>query len=140
MAATDFAFAESQTIFAFSEVKLGLVPATISPYIIKRIGEFAARDFMLTGRRFGAPEAQQLRLVNRQLPSEKPEQAVNETIKQLLSSKPEAVAKCKQLIFDVCNVLPAGSVKEYSVKLIADIRATDEAKKGLSYFLESRKR
>src|SRR5690606_21077774 len=103
MAACDFAYCSAETIFALSEVKLGLIPATIAPYLIRRIGEFNARDLMLTGRRFNATEAARLGLINTALADHEPERQLQSTIHQLLSSGPQAVKHCKRLIMNLVN-------------------------------------
>ena len=103
LSACDFVYCTDETKFAFSEVKLGITPATISPYVTKRIGEYGSRDLMLTGRRFLGKEAEQYRLVNKSLPAEELEDHVNSIIKVLMTSGPDAMAACKQLIYNICN-------------------------------------
>lgn len=138
LAACDFVFCTDDTKFAFAEVKLGIAPATISPYIVKRIGEFASRDLMITGRRFTGKEAEYHRLVNKSLPEEELEEQVNSTVKQLISSGPEAMKACKQLIYDLYNKLTFDESIDYSARLIATLRASAEGQEGMASFLEKR--
>ncbi|GAB4285740.1 MAG: enoyl-CoA hydratase/isomerase family protein [Marinilabiliales bacterium] len=139
LAACDFVFCDDNTKFAFSEVKLGIAPATISPYVIKRVGEFGARDLMLTGRRFDGKEAEWYRLVNKSLHSDALEEYVDNTIKILMSSGPDAMAACKQLIYDISNKLSFDESIDYTAKLIAELRASKEGQEGMASFLEKRK-
>lgn len=138
LASCDFVYCTEDTKFAFAEVKLGIVPATISPYIVKRIGEFAARDLMLTGRRFTGKEAEHFRLVNKSLPAGEIEEQVNTTVSQLLTSGPQAMKACKQLIYDLYNKLTFDESIDYSARLIATLRASAEGQEGMASFLEKR--
>jgi methylglutaconyl-CoA hydratase len=138
LAACDIAICEEKTTFSLSEVKIGLIPACISPYVIKRVGEPIARELMLTGKRIKAPEAEKLRLVNRSLPETELENYLNETLNLLLSSGPKAVEDCKRLIFDVVNTWTLDQTSEKTAKLIAKQRLSDEAQEGMMAFLEKR--
>lgn len=135
----DFAFCDNETVFAFSEVNIGIIPATISPYIIKRTGEFVGRDLMFTGRRIKGKEAEQLHLVNKSLDSTELEAHVNNVINELMTSGPEAVAKCKELIYNVVNNPFSDKVIEYTSKMIAEARMSEEGQEGMASFLEKRK-
>ncbi|MBT3208803.1 MAG: enoyl-CoA hydratase/isomerase family protein [Bacteroidetes bacterium] len=139
LAACDFTFCNNETKFAFSEVKLGIAPATISPYIYKRIGEYGSRELMLTGKVFLGKEAEKNRLVNKSLSVDELEEEVNKTIKLLFTSGPEAMASCKELIYDISNILSFDDSIDYSARLIADLRASKEGQEGMSSFLEKRK-
>jgi methylglutaconyl-CoA hydratase len=138
LSACDFVYCADDTKFAFAEVKLGIAPATISPYVIKRIGEYGARDLMLTGRRFLGKEAEQFRLVNKSVPAEELDNAVNATVKILMSSGPAAMAACKKLIYDISNELCMDTVMDYTARLIAELRASSEGQEGMASFLEKR--
>ncbi|GAB3023372.1 enoyl-CoA hydratase/isomerase family protein [Niabella terrae] len=138
LAACDFALAGTDTLFALSEVKLGLIPATIAPYIIRRIGEFPARDLMLTGRRFNATEAARLGLINAALADNEAERHLENTISQLLSSGPEAVKHCKRLICRLVNEVKESDIMEYTSREIAELRENEEAREGMTAFLEKR--
>jgi len=140
LTACDITYCIDSTIFAFSEVKIGIVPATISPFVIKRIGEFGAKELMLTGRRINGKEAENYKLVNKSFESiEALENYMSTIIKQLKTSGPNAITNCKDLIFNVCNVLNLNETLEYTAKMIADIRASAEGQEGMSAFLEKRK-
>lgn len=139
LAACDFAYATDDTVFAFSEVKLGLIPATISPYIIKRVGEFHAKDLMLTGRKIDALTAVQMHLINQCGTATEMEIQLNATIEHLLAAGPNAVKACKDLIFEVVNILKHNELTDYTAASIAAIRKTDEAQEGMTAFLEKRK-
>ena len=139
LAASDIAYATEDTIFAFSEVKIGIVPATISPYIVKRIGEFPAKELMLTGRRFTADEALKYQLVNAIFTPEALEQKIQETTQHLISSGPKAMAICKTLLYDIQNRFTLCESINYTSQIIADIRASDEGQEGIASFLDKRK-
>ena len=139
LAACDFVYCTDETKFAFSEVKLGIVPATISPYVVKRIGEYGARDLMLTGRRFLGKEAEYYRLVNKSLPAEELEDQINSTIKVLMSSGPDAIAACKLLLYNISNKINFVDSIDYTANLIAELRASKEGQEGMAAFLEKRK-
>ncbi|MFT4093753.1 MAG: enoyl-CoA hydratase-related protein [Niabella sp.] len=139
LAACDFAFCEAETLFSLSEVKMGIIPATISPYIIKRIGEYGAKDLMLTGRRINGTEAEQLKLVNKCFKDiHETEAHLQSVIQQLMSSGPNAVTRCKKLIDAVANKIPIQDTPDYTAKLIADTRASAEGQEGMAAFLEKR--
>lgn len=136
----DFAYCENETVFAFSEVNIGIIPATISPYILKRTGEFVGRDLMFTGRRIKGKEAEQLHLVNKSLEASELDNHVNNVINELLSSGPDAVEKCKELIYNVVNNnFDSAQVIEYTAKMIAEARMSAEGQEGMASFLEKRK-
>jgi methylglutaconyl-CoA hydratase len=139
LAACDIAICEENTVFSLSEVKIGLIPACISPYVIKRVGEPIARELMLTGKRIKGPEAELYRLVNRSLPAEELEQYLQELIELLISSGPVAVENCKKLIYNVVNTWSLDQTIENTAALIAKQRLGDEAQEGMSAFLDKRK-
>ena len=139
LASCDMIYCDHETKFAFSEVKLGIAPATISPYVIKRIGESGARDLMITGRRFLGAEAEKYRLVNKSLAAEELDEYLAKIIKQLMTSGPDAMSACKRLIYDVANELTFEDSIDYTAKMIAELRASDEGQEGMASFLEKRK-
>jgi methylglutaconyl-CoA hydratase len=139
LSACDFVYCTDDAKFAFSEVKLGIVPATISLYVTKRIGEYGARDLMLTGRKFTGKEAEWYRLANKSLPAEELDNYVNEMISVLMTSGPDAMSACKNLIFDISNKLNFEDAIDYTAKMIADLRASKEGQEGMASFLEKRK-
>jgi len=138
VAVTDIAIAAESAVFSFSEVKIGVVPACISPYVIKRVGEGKAREFFLTGERLTAHRACQAGLVNRVVPDDHLDADVEAMITQLLSSGPAALGVCKELLQRV----PGQSVdeyKKYTAEVIAQLRLADEAQEGMDAFLNKRK-
>ncbi len=140
LAACDLAYCDDNTTFSLSEVKIGIVPACISPYVIKRIGEYSAKDLMLTGKRIKGKEAEAYKLVNKSFESyEKLEEHILSVISLLKTSGPKAMMHCKDLIYNVSNVLTFDEMHDYTAKMIADIRASDEGQEGMAAFLEKRK-
>ncbi len=139
LAACDFVYCTHETRFAFSEVKLGIAPATISLYVVKRIGEYGALDLMLTGRRFNGKEAEQYRLANKSMQDDELESFVGEIIRHLLSSGPDAITACKELIYKISNTLHYEEAIDYTAKTIATLRASKEGQEGMASFLEKRK-
>jgi methylglutaconyl-CoA hydratase len=138
LAACDIALCDSETVFSLSEVKIGIVPACISPYVIKRVGEYVARELMLTGRRIKGQEAEQYRLVNKSLPSGELPAYVNEMLSLLKSSGPKAITHCKKLIDEVSNNITLDEALSYTAHMIAEIRASKEGQEGMAAFLEKR--
>jgi methylglutaconyl-CoA hydratase len=139
LAACDFAFAAESTVFSLSEVKIGIVPACISPYVTKRVGEYGSKELMLTGKRFNGKEAEKHRLVNKSVADEEIEILLHETIDLLRTSGPKAMTHCKNLIYDISNKLTLHDAIDYTARMIADIRASDEGQEGMAAFLEKRK-
>ena len=138
IAACDIVIAEENTTFAFSEVKLGIAPATIAPFVIRRIGEFGAKELMLTGKRFKADEAQKWNLVNHVYNNEKNDNPLDAILKQFESSAPGAVKETKILINTILGKRINEGIETTS-ELIAKLRASDEGQEGMTAFLEKRK-
>jgi methylglutaconyl-CoA hydratase len=139
LSACDLAYCADDATFSLSEVKIGIVPACISPYVIKRIGEYAARELMITGKRITGKEAAEFRLVNKSLPADKLDEYVASVIALLRTSGPEAMGHCKRLIHEVSNNLTLEQAYDYTAKMIAGIRASEEGQEGMNAFLEKRK-
>lgn len=137
-AACDLAYCSDDTVFSFSEVKIGLIPAVIAPYVLKRIGEYGARALMLTGERFDGPTAAHYRLVNQSVPPGELESFVAKKIEQLLTSGPMAMTQCKQLLHDLNNRIPFSEALHYTAGIIAQVRASAEGQEGMAAFLEKR--
>jgi len=134
----DVAIAMSDAKFGLSEVKLGILPAVISPYVIAKIGETHARALFLTGERFEAERAMRIGLVHRVVDTiEQLDGAVYETVTQLKTSGPEAVRECKKLIAHVATH-PAIDAIPYTIEAIAARRVSDEGQEGMKAFLEKR--
>lgn len=135
----DMAVAASTAVFSLSEVKIGLLPATISPYVIGAIGDRAARRYFLTAERFDAHRAMHIGLVNEVVDAEQLDNQVNALIKSLLENGPNAVMAAKQLVFDVSGKPIDQGLIDHTCEVIADIRASTEGQEGLQAFLEKRK-
>ncbi|MDP1622861.1 MAG: enoyl-CoA hydratase-related protein [Bacteroidales bacterium] len=139
LAACDLAYCNDDATFSLSEVKIGIVPACISPYVIKRIGEYGAKELMLTGRRIKGIEAEKYRLVNKSVPDEILGEIIEEVIAHLRTSGPKAMSHCKTLIHEVANNLTFIEAYDFTAHMIADIRASEEGQEGMNAFLEKRK-
>jgi len=140
VAACDIAIATFDAHFALSEVKLGIIPAVISPHVIAAIGERHARRYMLTAERFSAAEAYRIGLVHEIVPDAAAlDAAIGEIVDALLRNSPNALGECKDLVRTVAGRPITPKVIEETAQRIANIRATDEAKEGMSAFLEKRK-
>ncbi|WP_372751352.1 enoyl-CoA hydratase-related protein [Labilibaculum sp.] len=139
LAACDFVLAHKNTVFSLSEVKIGIVPACISPYVVKRVGEYKSKELMLTGMRFGGKEAEKAGLANWSLGKKKLQIKLEDLISKLKSSGPKAVSTCKQLLYDVENVWNHEDAMENTAKMIAELRQSEEGQEGMSSFLEKRK-
>jgi methylglutaconyl-CoA hydratase len=130
--------AEEGARFGFTEVRLGLVPAVISPYVVRKIGISAARELFLTGERFTAARAAALGLVHRVVRMDELDAAIDERVRELREAAPGAVAAAKSLVRAVAG-RPVDSVRELTCKRIAERRATAEGQEGVRAFLEKRK-
>jgi methylglutaconyl-CoA hydratase len=139
VAACDMAVAVDTAAFCLSEVRIGLIPATISPYVIRAIGPRAAQRYFLTAERFLAAEAHRIGLVHQVLAVEGLDAAVDALAKALCSAGPAAVRAGKRLIADVAGHPLDDALIARTVEGIADIRASDEGREGVSSFLQKRK-
>jgi methylglutaconyl-CoA hydratase len=138
--ACDIAIAAEHAIFGVTEVRLGLIPSVISPYVARAIGPRHARRFALTGERFGAGEAKHIGLVNEVVPADALDAAVGLVAENLLLGAPGAQADVKKLFRDVCEGDRVdGRVRSDTAWRIAERRATDEAQEGMKAFFEKRK-
>ncbi|TFW00798.1 enoyl-CoA hydratase/isomerase family protein [Oxalobacteraceae bacterium OM1] len=139
VAACDIAVAVDAANFCLSEVKLGLIPATISPYVIKAMGENAARRYFITAERFSAQEALRVGFVHAVAPADGLDAAVAELLKALTANSPNAVKEAKRLVQDVAGRELTDALIADTAERIADIRSSDEGKEGVRSFLEKRK-
>ena len=137
VAAADIAIAAEGTVFSLAEVRLGILPSVISPYVLRAVGPRQARDLFLTGDRFDAEHAREIGLVHAVVPGGELEAAGRKKIESLLAAGPDAVAAAKRLIEQVAGRGPE-EVMPLTVRTIAERRASDEAREGLSAFLEKR--
>lgn len=140
IAAADIVIAEKGTKFAFSEVRLGITPATISPFVVAKIGNTAAKELMLTGRRFTAAEAKDFRLVNAVVDEAEMIDTERQYIDHFMHASPDAVAECKNLLRMV-----SGTDDRYSPVFmqtsvaIANQRISKAGQEGMAAFFEKRK-
>ena len=139
VAACDVAVSVDSAHYCLSEVKLGLIPATISPYVIRAMGPRAAHRWFLTAERFGAAEALHMGFEHEVVPAEQLDGKVGEIVRALTSASPGAVRECKKLVQDVAGRDITRLLIERTVEGIADIRASDEGKEGVQSFLQKRK-
>jgi len=140
VAACDIAIAAFDAQFALTEVKLGIIPAVISPYVIGAIGERKARRYMLTAERFSAAEAYRIGLVHEIVTGEAElDEAVGEIVDALLANGPVALGECKALIKAVANRPVTPDVMIDTAHRIARVRASAEGREGMAAFLEKRK-
>jgi len=136
--ACDISVASDEAKFGLTEVRLGIVPGLISPYVIRRLGDRAARELMLTGERFDAATALRLGLVHHMVPAAELDAKVSERVRQLLAGGPRAQTRIKMLL----ELWADSPWEEYRASLprtLAEVRSGDEAREGLSAFLEKRK-
>jgi methylglutaconyl-CoA hydratase len=139
VAACDIAVAALEAEFCLSEVKLGLIPATISPYVIKAMGENAARRYFLTAEKFDAAEAYRVGFVHEIAPLGVLDETVDNLLNALINNSPNAVREAKQLVRGVAGRAVNDALLQDTAERIALIRASDEGKEGVKSFLEKRK-
>jgi methylglutaconyl-CoA hydratase len=134
----DISIAGESARFSFSEVKIGVVPACIAPYVLRKIGEGKAREFFISGERLTAAEAYRIGLVNRCCPDDKLDEEVDKLVKTLLSSGPNAIKMAKELVSNVPLMIP-DQFTPYTAEMIAKLRKSDEGQEGMDAFLNKRK-
>lgn len=140
IAAADIVIAEKATKFAFTEVKLGLTPATISPFVVAKIGNTAAKELMLTGRIFSAAEAKEFSLVNAVVEETEMVDAERQYIDHFLHASPDAIAECKSLLRMVSGTDDRYSpVFQQTSVAIANQRVSEAGQEGMKAFFEKRK-
>jgi methylglutaconyl-CoA hydratase len=136
-AVCDVAIASEETLFGFTEVKLGIIPAVISPFVLAKIGESHARALFLTGERFGAPRALSIGLIHEVVAADALDGAVERIVEELRTSGPQAVTAAKALIQRVAAASYDESLS-ITANAIAKARTSDEGQEGLRAFLERR--
>lgn len=136
--ACDICIAGDKAVFATSEVKFGIIPSAISPYVIRAIGERQATRYFQTAERIGAARAAALGLAHEAVASEELDAKVKEVVEALLQGGPKSQAAAKDLIRAVANRPLSDAVVEDTARRIASLRATPEAKEGLAAFLDKR--
>ncbi|WP_334154094.1 enoyl-CoA hydratase/isomerase family protein [Tepidimonas sp.] len=139
VAACDVAVAVESVGFCLSEVKLGLIPATIGPYVVRAMGARAARRYFLTAERFDAAEALRIGFVHQVVPADALDARVDAIVHALCSAGPAAVAAAKRLVRDVDGAPLDDALVARTVEAIADIRASAEGREGVQSFLHKRK-
>ncbi|MDO8319588.1 enoyl-CoA hydratase-related protein, partial [Rhodoferax sp.] len=139
VATCDMAVSVDTAHFCLSEVKLGLYPATISPYVIRAMGARAAHRYFLTAERFDAAEALRIGFVHAVVPAEQLDHQVAQMTKALVNASPNAVKECKTLLQDVAGKDIDATLIAHTVNGIASIRASSQGKEGVQSFLQKRK-
>ncbi|MEF9927013.1 MAG: enoyl-CoA hydratase/isomerase family protein [Massilia sp.] len=139
VAACDIVVASETASFCLSEVKLGLIPATISPYVIKAMGEQAARRYFLTAERFDAAEAQRIGVAHAVVAPEALDATVAGIVKALVNNSPHAVRQAKTLVREIVGQPVDDALLRDTAGRIAAIRASTEGREGVASFLEKRK-
>ncbi len=138
-AACDYTLADSGALFSFGEVGLGLVPATVAPFVVRRTGVIKAKRMMLGGYTFGAEEALNSGLIDFITNEEEEEKKISEIAGQILSNAPGALSATKKLLIEIEEKPDTEKLKELCTGLIARARISDEAKEGIGAFFEKRK-
>src|SRR5215813_4358498 len=139
IAACDIAVAAEEAVFSISEVRIGLVPSTISPYVIAAIGARAARRYFLTGEAFSAAEAHRLGLLHQVVPGSGLDAAIESVIASLLAGGPQSQARAKRLIADIEGRPVDDALEALTARSIANARASAEGREVIAAFLEKRK-
>jgi methylglutaconyl-CoA hydratase len=137
-AVCDILVASEAANFCLSEARLGLLPATIAPYVIRALGEQASRRYFVTAERFSAVQAQALGLVHAVCPADEIDAKVDELAAAIVANGPRAVRACKALVQDVAGLAIDAQLRDTTARRIADIRASDEGKEGVQSFLNKR--
>lgn len=139
VACCDIALAEANASFCLSEVKIGLIPAVISPYVMRALGERQSRRYFLTAERFNATTAESLGLVHQVINEDTLENSAEPLVQALLQNSPAAVSAAKNLLQQIYNKNINNEVIAHTTQAIAEIRVSAEGQEGLSAFLEKRK-
>lgn len=139
VAACDIAISADTAHFCLSEVKLGLIPATISPYVIRAMGARAAHRYFLTAERFDAHEALRIGFVHHVVPPAQLDEALDAVVQALVSASPNAVRECKQLVQQVAGKTIDAALIAMTVDAIAASRTSAEGREGVASFLNKRK-
>jgi methylglutaconyl-CoA hydratase len=135
--ASDIVIASEKAKFSLSEVRIGVVPACISPYLIKKVGEGVLKELFITGMRFDADKALDIKLINYKTEHEKLLEVAMEKAEQLCLCGPKAIGVCKQLFVQVPE-MDLKTAYDHTAEVIARLRISDEAQEGMKAFLEKR--
>lgn len=139
IACADYVLAEENSRFAFSEVRLGLIPATIAPFVVRRIGEFKARELMICGAAIEAFQALEAGLVSIIAPASALEEEKENLCNLLRINAPKAMQKCKQLLQHIAENQFNDELFDYCTDKLREVRKGDEAREGIMAFKEKRK-
>lgn len=137
VACCDYAIASEETIFGFTEVTLGLVPAVISPYVVRKVGYSFARAMFLTAERFDARRALEAGLIHRVVTSDQLDVAVETVVDEVLAGGPTALRRARQLLEEISGKSPH-DVADLTVRTIAEVRVSPEGQEGVTSVLEKR--
>jgi methylglutaconyl-CoA hydratase len=137
-AACDVLVAADGIQFCLSEARLGLLPATIGPYVVRALGAQASRRYFTTAERFASAEAHRLGFVHELCSADELDDKVNAIVQTLLANGPAAVKACKRLVQDVAGQPLTAELREDTARRIADIRASAEGREGVQAFLQKR--
>lgn len=138
VAACDYVIANESALFGFSEVRLGIIPAVISPFVIEKIGISNARAYFLSGKRFNAKKAYEISLVHEVVSEQELDRSVKNQVDEYLKCGPNAVAQAKKLISNVIDLGPK-KCHDYTYEQIAKLRISEEGQDGMNALLEKRK-
>ena len=136
--ACDVAVASDKAFFSLAEIRLGIAPAVISPYVIRKLEERKAREYFLTGKRFDADAARDIGLVNEVVPAASFDEAIARWEKSFLKAAPGAIKVCKELITRVSRA-PIHEVQDFTAETISKLRMAPEGREGFAAFFEKRK-
>ena len=139
VACCDIALASPDAHFCFSEVRLGLIPSVISPYVVRAIGERIARRYFLTAEHFDAQEAYRIGLVHEVVEESKLQERLNKITESLIAGGPCALTRTKGLVNEIATGPLDDTLIQKTAEWIAEVRQTPEAKEGISAFMEKRK-
>ncbi|MBI3144400.1 MAG: enoyl-CoA hydratase/isomerase family protein [Pseudogulbenkiania sp.] len=138
IACCDVAIGVSEALFCFSDVKLGVIPAIVAPYVIRAIGERAARRYFVTAERFNAGKAKRLGLLHQVVENEEQDLAVEQMARQVLVNGPQAMAEAKQLVRELGGQAISADTLDLTVERIAQVRSSAEGQEGIAAFIEQR--
>ncbi|WP_024302283.1 enoyl-CoA hydratase-related protein [Pseudogulbenkiania sp. MAI-1] len=138
LACCDVAIGVSEALFCFSDVKLGVIPAAVAPYVMRAIGERAARRYFITAERFNAGKAKRLGLIHLVVEDEELDMAVAQMCRQVLLNGPQAMAAAKLLVRELGGKAITADTIETTIERIAQIRTSAEGQEGIAAFLEQR--
>ncbi|BAK76362.1 enoyl-CoA hydratase/isomerase [Pseudogulbenkiania sp. NH8B] len=138
LACCDVAIGASEALFCFSDVKLGMIPASVAPYVMRAIGERATRRYFITAERFNAGKAKRLGLIHLVVEHEELDMAVAQMCRQVLLNGPQAMAEAKQLVRELGGRAITADTIETTIARIAQIHASTEGQEGVAAFIEQR--